>query len=606
MLITLLSWIYMFFLCLTAGMGIRRVAYHCGLLQKTAAGGIAAAAVTGIAGITVYAEYFSIFYRVGILAHLLMLAVLFFTGWKCRQELAGMLSELMKLLLSAEGPLLVLLVLTTAFYTSRGTFHTDTGIYHAQAIRVIEEYGLVRGIGNLQLHFAYNSSSLVFAALFTMSRILPEALHTTTGFLAVLSVCYAVRGLFHIREHRRHGADAVRLAILIYYLTNVTGSVSPATDYSTMYMILYLLCAWMELAEGEAPHDITAAIPGISSDAASAAILRYGMLSVLAVFTVSMKLSAASLVILALYPASVLIRSRQGKKAALFTTAGFLSFLPYLIRNVLISGWLFYPVKAIDLFSVKWKIPVAYLEKDEGQIKAWGRCLYDVTRLDEPLREWGPVWWAGQQHYEQMLVLAQGLAVLLLAALVISGLVKQGRERRSADPQIRRQEKLQPAKAVFYLAIIAGLVLWFFTAPFIRYGLAFLLVFPLCTAADTICRLRERGRSGSAGWSLRTLDRTFSGLILLLLFLCFAGWFDNYAEDDLVFVKHEIRSPYYVLQEPFEDAETGSEELSGNTVYYSEGGEINSYYHCPSTCYKFMLDRTELIGDTIRQGFKAK
>jgi hypothetical protein len=595
MLVTLLSWIYMFLLCLTAGLGLRRAAYRCGLLQKTAAGGITAAVVAGIAGITVYAEYFSIFYRVGILAHLLMLAVLLFTGWKCRQELAGIFTALKKRLLSAEGPLLVLLVLVTAFYTSRGTFHTDTGIYHAQAIRVIEEYGLVRGIGNLQLHFAYNSSSLVFAALFTMSRILPEALHTTTGFLAVLLVCYAVHGLLHIREHRRHGADAVRLAILIYYLTNVTGSVSPATDYSTMYMILFLLCAWMELTEGEVSYDMP-----------SASVLRYGMLSVLAVFTVSMKLSAASLVILAFYPAAVLIRNRQGKKAALFTAVGFFSFLPYMIRNVLISGWLFYPVKAIDLFSVKWKIPVAYLEKDEGQIKAWGRCLYDVTRLDEPLREWGPVWWAGQQHYEQMLVLAQGLAAILLAALIIDILVKQGRARRSPDPQIRRQGKLQPAKAVFYLAILAGLVLWFFTAPFIRYGLAFLLVFPLCTAADTVCRLKEQGSSGSAGWSWKTLDRTFAGLILLLLFLCFAGWFDNYAEDDLVFVKHEIRSPYYVLQEPFEDAETGSEELNGNTVYYSEGGEINSYYHCPSTCYKFMLDRTELIGDTIREGFMAK
>ena len=42
----------------------------------------------------------------------------------------------------------------TAYFASRGLQHTDTGIYHAQAIRWYEEYGLVKGLGNLQQHFA--------------------------------------------------------------------------------------------------------------------------------------------------------------------------------------------------------------------------------------------------------------------------------------------------------------------------------------------------------------------------------------------------------------------------------------------------------------------
>ena len=34
----------------------------------------------------------------------------------------------------------------TAYFASRGLQHTDTGIYHAQAIRWYEEYGLVKGL----------------------------------------------------------------------------------------------------------------------------------------------------------------------------------------------------------------------------------------------------------------------------------------------------------------------------------------------------------------------------------------------------------------------------------------------------------------------------
>lgn len=41
-------------------------------------------------------------------------------------------------------------------------------LYHAQAVRWYEEYGVVKGLGNLQWHFAYNSSYFAFAALFSL------------------------------------------------------------------------------------------------------------------------------------------------------------------------------------------------------------------------------------------------------------------------------------------------------------------------------------------------------------------------------------------------------------------------------------------------------
>ena len=43
--------------------------------------------------------------------------------------------------------------------------HVDTGLYHAQAIRWIEEYGVVCGLGNLHSRFAYNSAAFALCAL---------------------------------------------------------------------------------------------------------------------------------------------------------------------------------------------------------------------------------------------------------------------------------------------------------------------------------------------------------------------------------------------------------------------------------------------------------
>ena len=50
--------------------------------------------------------------------------------------------------------------------------HYDTYLYHAQAIRWIEEYGVVPGLGNLHHRFAYNNSVFSLQALFSLSFLL--------------------------------------------------------------------------------------------------------------------------------------------------------------------------------------------------------------------------------------------------------------------------------------------------------------------------------------------------------------------------------------------------------------------------------------------------
>ncbi len=136
---------------------------------------------------------------------------------------------------------------------------------------------------------------------------------------------------------------------------------------------------------------------------------------------------------------------------------------PWLVRNVLISGWLIYPFAAIDLFSVDWKIPASYLQNDSDQIKVWGRCLYDVTKINDPVSAWFPVWWGEKDRYEMMLLIANMVAGISAVLSVVWKRI--------------RKEKLCWDRVVVYAAVLGGIAGWFFLAPFIRYGLAFLLIF---------------------------------------------------------------------------------------------------------------------------------
>lgn len=570
MVVVLLSYVYIFLMCLVAGVAIRKALSRFIPIPSEERIGITGIVTTGLVTLTVYAECFSIFYKVGAVCHALMLIILTIGAYKYRKEVSVLLTGVRKRFRSKEGVVCLIIVLISAFYASRGNFHRDTGIYHAQAIRIIEEYGIIKGLGNFQLHFAYNSSYLALCALFTLSFVLPFALHTMTGFIMALFTCYAACGLMKWTSRVSHTADMARLAIIIYGITVLEYLQSPATDYGAMYMVLYIMCAWITQAVEK--KDDSEDIPV------------YGYLAVLSIFTVSMKLSAAALVVLAILPFILLVKKKMTKETFSFIVIGFLSFLPYLVRNVIISGWILYPAEAIDLFNVVWKVPAEYMKFDADQIKVWGRELQDTMSVEEGITvgisDWLPIWWEKKRFYEKLLLVFQ---VAGAGAVLLNLFIRKVRKKIRADV------------AMFYIAVFINIAMWFFTAPFIRYGLAFLMLLPICAAMD----LAENIFKG----------KTFLRFVMVAIaVVCFGNWTARYLKVDKErFVEH-AKDGYYLTPIPFPDSETDEVNMNGVIVYNTvhEDDEINSYYNCPSSCYSDMMNRSEPIGTTLKEGFKAK
>lgn len=556
MVVTVLSWVYIFIICILTGAGLLS-------LFKNRRFSLIYCLGAGIAAVTVYTEFFSIFAKTGAAAHLFLLGAALVSGFANRNEFLRLWRRYRSVIWSWEGFFYVCFILLIAFFTSRGEFHTDTNIYHGAAIRIYEEYGLVKGIGNLQLHYAYNSSYLAFASAFSLRWLFGCSLHTTTGFLEAAMCLYAFHGLKRFKKHENHVTDMMRVGILFYTLVNVTRSMSPATDYAAMFFVLLVITAWCEnLFEGSS--DITV----------------YSLLSIAAVFTATLKFSAGLLVLLALYPAVCLVRERRWKEIAAYIFCGGVILCPFLVRNYFISGWLLYPFDGIDIFSPEWKIPKEYLVHDASQIKVWGRCLYDVAKADMPVGEWLPVWWENQFRYEKMLLgavaLSAGLQVIMLLAKIV------------------KRRKIRPELLSLHLAVWGNLGVWFFTAPFIRYGLAFLFAVIMIAVGEYLSE-EHRGLYGIV-----------TGGVIFCITVSVSPYWDQYITDAGVFVKQMLREPYYIVQKDYEEGNMDSIEMNGNVIYFSRGEEINSYHVFPGTCYEFMLERSTLIGDKIEDGFKAK
>ena len=434
-------------------------------------------------------------------------------------------------------------------------------IYHAANIRIYEEVGLIKGMTNLQWNFGYNSAALAFAAFFSLGWLLPQPLHVTTGFFELIFAVYACHYLKNWRVHKTHMGDACCIAIWVYILVILVRSMSPATDFMAMLLALYGITAWIINCESKKN------------------ISEYAMLSVFMVYALTVKLSAGCMVLIAIYPFIMLIKQKKVKTILGYILMGIIVLMPYLIRNYYLSGWLIYPFAAIDIFNPDWKVPLSTLQRDSAFIKVYGRCVYDPEKVNMPIKEWVRIWWAGQRYYERLLIMSVFLSSVLIFIHELYRLIRG---------------KIEWERTFMYLAIWASTLLWFIEAPFIRYGLAFLLSIPLLAAGICV----DAHKCG--------FRRIALGITLLTIFLMYTPYVDNYFQDFGVFVKHELKSGYYLVQKDYDIVPTDSQQVGPFTFQFPSKGETNSYYAFPGVAYSDRLFEIEARGDTLRDGFRHK
>ena len=558
MLSVIIIWIYMFFTTFLIGYGIlsilaRYIPYRVRYIDSYL--------MCGLVGVTVYAQFFSLLGGVGLVANLVLCTAGFIIAWCGRRGLLDMLrkarSDMPETRMGERGRMvcILFLFLLFAYGTSRGIIHYDTSLYHAQSIRWIEEYGVVRGIGNLHCRLAYNSSSFALSALYSMAFINGQSYHCAAGWMAFVVAAGCVKIFGSLRSGRLRTSDFVRV-MCIYYLVNVFDEmISPASDYFMVLTVFYIVIRWLDLLEEE-EHSV----------------FPYAMLSVLGVFLMTVKLSAALILILSFYPAYYLVKEKCLKEIIAYLALGFVTALPFFIRNVLISGWLVYPFTKIDLFNVAWKIPKGTADYDAREIQVWGRGYADVTRYDISIREWFPDWFHALAGTDKLFVVA---AIVSVIALFIYGTgMVCGLWRRRWG--------------IFIVQVTAAgsFLFWLCTSPLMRYGCVYvyLTVAIVWGGIYDVC-------ATNAMKALRLCGVTAVALLLVYKGIALGSEIvSSYVND------------YWIAQKDYNNYTTLSYEIEGMTFYYPESGDQVGYDSFPSVPVR---TEVECLGQGISDGFKA-
>lgn len=556
MIITIATWVIM--LLVFSGIG---TAIQCALNKINGKESFSLPTVIwlGIMGTAVFAQGWSLFAGVSKAALITIVLLAIVLLGLCRSKWPDYLKTLFKevnhrylyLFLFAGITVIALL------FAVQEPGHYDTYLYHAQNIRWIEEFGVVKGLGNFHNRFAYNSSFMCLQALFSFKWCVGQSLHSLNGFLWIFMMLYAMGTLKIFKTGKIVASDFFKVLIIFYLAdSSILGRLSsPHTDMLTLLLVVYIVTEWIALLEKE--------VPGY---------YEYAVLCLLGVFAASAKLSAVLVLVLVLKPACVLVREKKWKIVGLFIGSGILIILPFLIRNILISGYLVYPYSSIDLFDVEWKMPAYQVDFDNHEIITWGRNLKDVSRYEEPITAWLPIWLENEELTEKVFMILNIVLMPVSVIILVYNFIK------------KRYDKS--------LLLLCGCVLfagWLFTAPLPRYGKIYMFIVPIFYLVNILKKVSNHTKTNA--WC-----KVIVAFALVLLCIV-----------PLQEVKDVSKNEYVLMPADYaEYYETEPIEWEGLEIYIPVNGDQGNYKDFPSIPYPSRLDLIELCGSNIQDGFRMK
>ena len=398
--------------------------------------------VTGFICLTTISQIIVLFMPLTVYVFLpvmFLVAVSVVTNWQRFLRFCTHIIHEINSLLLLQKLLFILVWLVILLINAGPILMDDTESYHIQSIKWIQEYGSVPGLVNLHERFGFNSSWFSSIALFNFFS------KTTGGFTAlnsVLSVWLSYWFISKFNQCRTGNSPTAAFGILATFIAGlvvwpiIRGNAATTNyDFITTCVVVILFAEIF-----------------LSTDRKISPSIEW-ILWPAYLFTV--KIINFPLLLLSLFAVVILIKQKNIKAALLPIAYCLLLIIPFLIRNIIIAGYPFYPVTSFNWFNVDWKPDSQITEKLLEYIKYYNRVsttYLDIEQTKALGSAWMPSWFQYLFWYDKLLVLAGLGGILLTIARLFSGKYVFGN------------------KMIMLLSvIIAWLAAWFIISPDPRF-----------------------------------------------------------------------------------------------------------------------------------------
>lgn len=349
---------------------------------------------------------------------------------------------------TAAGVLAAVLVLVVLVHATQFPRFADSTLYHAQTIRWLHQFAVVPGLGNLHSRLAFNSHADLLTAFFSPASppaSWPAFQQTVNSYgFVLLTLCHVRRAAQNLRPNGRPW-------LAVYYL----GS-----------MLLLLLCTrfWISSPMPDMPvAALGLLLLGVLLETPRLAPAGLAWLVLLVATAVTLKASAVAML---LWPVAWVLRANArgwGQRMGLLVGVGLVVALPWLGRNVVLSGYAVYPLAAgLGPVVAEWAIPTPRPTADVAEIHLYARRPDDDWRASarQSVPQWLPFWWQHHDIADQRLLL-----LLLVSPVLVAGSLVW---RRGLGWWRRPEYQL-------YGLLLLSCGWWFGVAPALRFGYAYVI-----------------------------------------------------------------------------------------------------------------------------------
>lgn len=421
---------------------------------------------------------------------------------------------------------------------------SDMWGYHTQAIQWVEKYEVIPGLGHLCSKFAFNFGTFLPLALLSSRSVIGQPIFTINSFLLLLVVMYLIHFLRNIEAINRNLILLLTFFAVFHFFKPDISSTSVECSSALLILLLFFLY----LSKNEHQN---------SREFYPFNWLILGMVLILPVI----KLSNSPFVLLII----PLLLGKNIKTGLLVMAVGLIFWLPWLTRNVILTGYLWYPFPYIDIFNLDWKIPKETALQDFHWIRSWARIPFESTEkvLNLPWGTWLK-YWASHTGWFTWFFMISGI---MTSVWVIS---------------VRKIRNHFPSDLLWLWGVILlSIIIWFIVAPDPRFIISSLVLFtiiPMIIIVEKLFKLRQLKQQG---------------IVLFALIVIF-----TISE---IFIYKPLQLNHFIKPAAFPSQSMKPVSLDWITIYIPESG-VNCYDH-PLPCAPEIRPGLALRGKTLNEGF---
>jgi hypothetical protein len=452
MIFELISWVYISLVCLIWGNAVLKVYFG---VQKVTSIDFPIICFAGLTVIGIISFYFSLLMPLNFVFKLALQipALLVLLNSEKRNEIITQLKSPFLNFHKSDFLLLLVSLLMILLLSSALVIHPDTLNYHVISVEVLDKYGTIPGIGNVQMNMGFQSLWFAESALFDFSFFHSAMWFPLSGSVVAWFVIFLI-------------SKCTTGKIVL------PGLKSFPDAFWWLLFVLFCILSWTQIrltASSLSPDFIAAIAVLLSFYFFYSEKMNKGLFdksdllaSFFSITAVTIKLSTAPILLVPCFAIGRAISRKKWLFAGYLMVTIVLFCTPVLIRNFISTGYPFYPSTIAAFIPFEWKINATKLISLQHYITSYARFPVYMSQVPQEYNNsigiWLPPWWRHLYLVDKLLIL-----------LVLFGLFVDALCFKSWIHFYSRKGMLT------ILIAVTGVIFWFLGAPDPRFGTGFLI-----------------------------------------------------------------------------------------------------------------------------------